>query len=62
MKLGATGHNNDMYRIKCPPFQEPSHIAGYSRNSDGSVHFDESCLRRFVRRLFGVLKTRVTVF
>lgn len=49
MKLGATGHNNDMYRVKCPPFQEPSHIAGYSRNDDGTVLFDESCLRRFRR-------------
>lgn len=51
MKLGATGHNNDMYRVKCPPFQEPSHIAGFSRSADGSVQFDESCLRRFRREI-----------
>ena len=48
MKLGAIGHNNDMLRTKCPPFQEPAHITGFSRKPDGSVHFDERCLRRFV--------------
>jgi RAT1-interacting protein len=51
MKLGAVGHNNDMLRIKCPPFQEPSHLAGYSRMSDESVHFDDRCLRRFRREI-----------
>jgi RAT1-interacting protein len=49
MKLGAVGHNNDMLCIKCPPFQEPSHLAGYSRMGDESVHFDDRCLRRFRR-------------
>ncbi|CAM6106397.1 unnamed protein product [Calypogeia fissa] len=47
MKLGASGHGDASLRLKCPPFQEPSQLACYSRAPDGDVHWDDRCLRRF---------------
>ncbi|XP_057842937.2 NAD-capped RNA hydrolase DXO1 isoform X1 [Cryptomeria japonica] len=43
--------NEETLSMKCPQFQQPSEIACYSRAMDGSVYFDNQCLRLFRRGL-----------
>ncbi|KAH7373758.1 hypothetical protein KP509_17G073500 [Ceratopteris richardii] len=49
MKLG---NNLETLSHKCPPLQEPCEIARLSRTADGSVFFDDRCLRRFRHGIF----------
>ncbi|XP_002991233.2 decapping nuclease DXO homolog, chloroplastic [Selaginella moellendorffii] len=51
LKLGPPGHLDETLRIACPPFQEPNQICCYSRTPDGTVYYDERCLRKFRRRV-----------
>eukprot|EP00249_Psilotum_nudum_P018035 c26609_g1_i1 orf=458-1690(-) len=46
-------HDEETLCHSCPPFQEPTEIACYSRSADGNVHYDDRCLRCF---RYGVLE------
>eukprot|EP01018_Ginkgo_biloba_P004961 Gb_17946 [translate_table: standard] len=45
-------NNEETLSRKCPAFQEPCEIACYSRVADGSVYYDDRCLRHFRRRIY----------
>lgn len=51
--LGLPGHKDASLHTCCPQIQQPAEIAMYSRRADGSLHWDDSCLRQFRPAVLG---------